>query len=158
MPEATSEAMSEGLTVEVPLAHARWRKATWALAYLGLGAFAVAKLGSLGQAIGVLLLLGGALEARSFVRTLVSPVGAIVIRDQDISLPTRPCAGAILTVPIGDLRHAYFLRRAVPWTTTGPVLVVETEHRTFAYPRDWFTSELDQREIATALNRRLGRL
>jgi hypothetical protein len=60
-------------------------------------------------------------------------------------------------MPVADLRHAYLLRRALPWNHTGPVLVVETRRGVFQYPRDWFGAENDQKRLSQALNRRLGR-
>jgi hypothetical protein len=60
----------------------------------------------------------------------------------------------ILTV--ADLRHAYLLRRAVPWAVSGPVLIVEAKEQTWSYPRDWFGSESEQRRVLLALNRKLG--
>jgi hypothetical protein len=35
------------------------------------------------------------------------------------------------------------------------VLVVETAERAFAYPRDWFASEADQRMVLQGLNKRI---
>jgi hypothetical protein len=36
-------------------------------------------------------------------------------------------------------------------------LVIETSDERFVYPRDWFASDSDQRRVAHALGRRLGR-
>ena len=107
---------------------------------------------------GVLLLALGAVHAYRFVRTLLHEAGRIELRDDSVVLPDALCREGAHTVPYDQIRHAFFLRRAVSWSQTGPVLVVETSERAFMYPRDWFSSDSDQRRVALALNRRLGRL
>lgn len=145
-------------TLEVELAHARWRHFAWAMLGCALGMFFLTGFGPAGAFIGVLLLVGGLMAARSFIRTLVYPAGTISLRDQDIVLPPAICAAMRVTVPLGEVRHAYFLRRALPWTTSGPVLILETQRGVFHYPRDWFAADSDQRRLASTLNRRLGHL
>jgi len=131
----------EGESIFVELTHARWRHFGWAVA---------------GCAIGVLLL--GLWAARSFVRTLLHPAGALAVKDDELSLSPTLCAGTTLKVPVAEVRNAYLLRRALPWTTAGPVLVLETARGTFEYPRDWFGSDGDQRRLCNALNVKLGRI
>jgi hypothetical protein len=141
----------------VSLEHARWRAFGWALAGLVVGSVLVWKLGAVGKGVGVLLLLAAALPARGFVLTLMHAPGDIVINGREVILPRGLCRAGAVTVPVSGLRHAYFLRRAVPWMRTGPLLVVETERGVFEYPRDWFASDADQRRVASAINHRLGR-
>jgi hypothetical protein len=74
-----------------------------------------------------------------------------------VRLPDGLCVKGARTVPWDGIRHVFFLRRSVPWARTGPILVIETEDRTFSYPRDWFASDSDQRRVAHAIFRRLGR-
>ena len=142
----------------VSLEHSRWRTFAWAAAGLFIGAVLVWKLGSVGKGVGVVLIGVSLWAGRSFVLTLMNEPGSIHVDQDDITLPRGLCRSAPVTLTVKDLRHAYFLRRAVPWTRTGPLLVVETDRGVFQYPRDWFATDSDQRRIAAALNHRLGRL
>lgn len=143
--------------VEVALEHARWRAAMWTGIGLGFGLLLLVKLGTVGQLVGVLSCAAALVPLRGFVMTLLHPPGTLRVAADEVTLPRGLCRPEPLTLPIGEIRHAYFLRRAVPWTRTGPVLVVETDHGTFQYPRDWFATDSDQRRVAAALNRRLER-
>jgi hypothetical protein len=145
------------LPFEVKLEHARWKHFGWAVAGLLLGGVLVWKLGIVGKGLGVTLLVAALLAARAFAMTLMNEPGTIRVSAGSVHLPRGLCRGAGVDTPIGDVKHVFFLRRAVPWMRTGPVLVVETAGQAFLFPRDWFGSESDQRRIATALNRQLGR-
>jgi hypothetical protein len=161
--EATREKERHGrkaaleLPFEVRLEHARWRHFGWALAGLVAGGLLIWKLGIVGKGVGVVLVLAALMATRSFAMTLLNAPGTIRVSDGGVLLPRGLCRGAGVDLPISDVQHVFFLRRAVPWTRTGPVLVVETRSRAFLFPRDWFASESDQRRVATALNRQLGR-
>jgi hypothetical protein len=146
----------EGGDFQVALEHGRWRHFGWLAVGGALGVFLVWKLGTVGKGLGVILILLGLVNLFRFARTLIRPAGAIAVTGDGVRLPDGLCSGQVHTVPYGGVRHAFFLRRAVPWTRTGPILVIETERGTFSYPRDWFTSDSDQRRIATAIHRRLG--
>ncbi len=141
----------------VSLIHARWRAFAWAMASIGVGLLLLIKLGVVGKVIGVLLILASLFAVRSFVLTLLNEPGDIDVDRDEVTLPRGLCRSRAVTVPVKQLRHAYFLRRAVPWTHTGPLLIVETEQGVFQYPRDWFATDSDQRRVAAALNHRLGR-
>lgn len=144
-------------TFQVALESGRWRHLGWVVVAAALGALLLWKLGVVGKGIGVVLLGLSALHVHRFVRTLLQPAGRVELRDDAIVLPDGLCRKGATSVPYDQVRHAFFLRRAVPWSRTGPVLVIETSDRVFTYPRDWFSSDSDQRRIAMALNRRLGR-
>jgi hypothetical protein len=77
--------------------------------------------------------------------SLLHPPGTIALGERTVVLPVSLCAGKSVEVSFGELKHAYILRRALPWMTQGPVLVVETAQGTYEYPRDWFSGEADQR-------------
>lgn len=145
-------------TFHVSLESGRWRHLTWIVTSAAVGVLLLWKLGVVGKAVGVLLLAYGALNVYRFVRTLLNPAGRIEVRDDGVVLPIGLCTRGTTTVPYDEVRHAFFLRRAVPWSRTGPILVIEAGNRAFTYPRDWFTSDSDQRRVALALNRRLGRI
>jgi len=151
---AKSESDSE---FQVALEHGRWRHFGWLAVGVGLGAFLVWRLGTVGKGLGVVLLILGAVNLVRFARTLVRSAGAIAVGTDGVVLPVGLCSGQTHKVGYGGIRHAFFLRRAVPWTRTGPILIIETERGTFTYPRDWFTSDSDQRRIASAIHRRLAR-
>lgn len=144
--------------IEVALEHSRWRQLGWSLAGLALGALLVYKLGIVGQLVGLVLVAASLIALRGFVLTLINEPGRIRIGADEASLPRGLCRANPLIVPFDRVKHAFFLRRAVPWTRTGPLLVVETDQGAFTYPRDWFRSDSDQRRVAAALNHRLGRL
>jgi len=59
-------------------------------------------------------------------------------------------------VPMSEVKHAFFLRRAVPWTSTAPLLIVEAGGHAHVYPRDWFASEGDQYRIVRTIRQHLG--
>lgn len=142
---------------QITLEHGRWRHFGWLAVGGALGVFLVLKLGTVGKGLGVVLLLLGVFNLVRFARTLVRSAGAIAVSEESVRLPDGLCAAHSHTVEYGGIRHAFFLRRAVPWTRTGPILVIETDRGVFSYPRDWFTSDSDQRRIAHAIHRRLGR-
>jgi hypothetical protein len=142
----------------VLLEHGRWRHFGWVVFGTAVGVLLLWKLGVVGKAIGVVLLATAALHVYRFIRTLLHPAGRIELGDDTVLLPDGLCRKDAHAVPYDQVRHAFFLRRAVPWSHTGPVLIVETAEQVFIYPRDWFSSDSDQRRVALALNRRLGRL
>jgi hypothetical protein len=115
----------------------------------------VLKLGSIGQGLGVLLLAIAVLQGISALRTLQHKPGTFEVSEDKISVPTGLCKGKQLSLSESQLEHAFFLRRAVPWSKAGPILVIEAEGKAYTYPRDWFASDSDQRRVAMALNHRL---
>lgn len=137
--------------VEVVLEHSRWRHFGWALFALCLGAVLLVKLGTVGQLIGVALVLIGGYHGYKFVRTLLKPAGTILVTAEQIELPMGLCQGKVTTLPLDKVRHVFVLRRAVPWTTTAPILVIEANEHAYLYPLDWFGSESDQRRVAQAI-------
>lgn len=145
-------------TFQVALEDGRSRHLTWIAIGLVGGSLLLYMFGAVGKGIGVILIAVAALHVYRFARTLLHSAGRIELGEQAIVLPEGLCQPTAHTVPYDQVRHAFFLRRAVPWARTGPLLVIETSERTFVYPRDWFSSDSDQRRIALELNRRLGRL
>lgn len=144
-------------TFHVVLEHGRWRHLGWVIGGAAVGAVLLWKLGVVGKAVGVVLLAVSAFHVYRFARTLLRPAGRIELREDSILLPDGLCQKTAHQVPYAQVRHVFFLRRAVPWSRTGPLLIVETSDLVFTYPRDWFSSDSDQRRVAIALNRRLGR-
>lgn len=144
--------------LRVTLEDGRWRHFGWVLVGLLGGVFLLWKLGTVGKGVGVVLLALAALNTVRFVRTLLRGPGVIDVGDDAVVLPQALCHKDSHTLAYDKIRHAFFLRRAVPWTRTGPILIIETDDRVFTYPRDWFASDSDQRRVALAINRHLGRL
>jgi len=102
------------------------------------------------------LLFGGRAVFR-LVRSFLRAPGTIVVREGELELPPHLDASGPVKLGADDLRHIYFLRRALPTTTSGPVLVIETVRGVFQYPRDWFEHDVDQRRVALALQRMVPR-
>ncbi len=138
--------------VAVELAHTRGAHLRWTLIGGGLGLACVLVLGTLGKGLGVILLVLAAWAAFKLVLTYRHPPGTIVIDGDDVALPRGLCQGEPSRHKRGDVTSAYFLRRSVPWTRAAPVLVVEAAGKAYAYPRDWFASESDQRRVLDALS------
>jgi hypothetical protein len=166
----------------VQLESGRWRHFGWGAFCIVAGALLVWKLGTVGKWVGVVLILISGFSVKNFVTTLLRPAGRIEVDAEQVVLPRGLCRGED-TVPIADVKHAFFLRRAIPWTRAGPVLVIEVirsrfteekrgnpyrhpaetedDQRIYAYPRDWFATgprgDADQKRVAAVLNRRLER-
>jgi len=146
-----------GGPVEMALEHQRGRHLFWGGLGLLLGLFLLWRMGPFGLVAGAIVLLFSYPSVRLTLLSLRNDPGKIAVGEAEVVLPEGLCVGRTVIVPIGDVKHAYLLRRALPLMTHGPVLVVETARGTFEYPRDWFGQEGDQRRVAQALNRRLGR-
>ncbi len=144
-------------TVAIQLEHGRSRHLGWLGIGVAGGVILLLFLGAVGKVIGLLLLLMALASGVSVLRTLRHEAGTIRIAADHAELPAGLCRGEIVKVPLAELKHAYMLRRALPLSRAGPVLAVETERGSFAYPRDWFASESDQRRVEMAINRRLTR-
>ena len=142
-------------TVAIHLEHGRGRHITWLAIGLVAGFAMLFMFGAVGKVLGLLLLIMGITSGISAARTLRHEPGTIRMAADQIELPEGLCTGRTATIPLGELRHAYTLRRALPFGRTGPLIVVETDRGAFAYSRDWFASESDQRRVEIALNRRL---
>lgn len=149
--ERDDDAVAPGGRVAVELAHARGSHARWTLIGGGLGVGCLIMLGTLGKGLGVVLLLLAAWAAFKLWRTFRHPPGTIVVDGDAVALPRGLCHGDSATVSRGEITAAYFLRRSVPWTRAAPVLVIEAGGQAYAYPRDWFASEADQRRVLDAL-------
>jgi hypothetical protein len=146
--DATTEA---GGRVAIQLEHARGHHARWLLIGGVLGALCILKLGTLGQGIGVVLVVKALWDGFQLVRTYLNPPGTIVVDEDRVSLPRGLNRGAPVELDRKAIASAYFLRRSVPWTRAAPVLVIEAGGQAYVYPRDWFASEADQRRILEAL-------
>lgn len=148
---AGDDAVEPGGRVTVELAHARGAHLRWTFIGGGLGAACIVMLGTLGQGLGVILLVLAAWATLKLALTYRHPPGTIIVDGDDVTLPRGLCQGAPSKVSRGDVTAAYFLRRSVPWTRAAPVLVVEAGGKAYAYPRDWFAGEADQRRVLDAL-------
>jgi hypothetical protein len=150
--------LAPGGKLIIPLEHQRYRHLAWMSFGLVAGLLLLLNLGTVGQWLGVVLMLVGAWASYNFVRTLLFPAGTIVVGDDGVELPRGLCKGPAERFRLGQIAHVYLLRRSVPWTRAAPVLVVETADRAFTYPRDWFLTEADQRRVVRELhNRSAGR-
>jgi hypothetical protein len=153
--KADSAAHVEGGRLAVMFEILRGRSAGWAIFGLAAGSLLIAMMGTVAQWLGVILIGVGAFAAWSLIRTFVFPAGTIVVDDDGVSLPRGQCTKAVDRRPLAEVTAAYFLRRSVPWTRAAPVLVIEAAGKAYAYPRDWFVNEAEQRQIIHAI---LGRI
>jgi hypothetical protein len=139
--------------LSIELEVSRNRFAGWTVFGLVFGALLIWKLGTVGQWVGVVLIVLGVLRGWQLLQTFLHPPGTIIVSDDEVVLPRGLCLPRPVKVPARDVTAVYFLRRSVPWNRSAPVLVVELGPRAMAFPRDWFASEADQRHIVHALLR-----
>lgn len=109
------------------------------------------KLGTVGVWAGFVLILLGVLRAYQLVQTFLHPPGTFRVTESKVTLPRGLCVPRPIEVAPENITAAYFLRRSVPWNRSAPVLVVEVGKDAYAYPRDWFASEPEQRRLIEAL-------
>jgi hypothetical protein len=140
-----------GDAVEIELEPQRQRPLGWTLFGIVAGALLVWKLGTVAQWGGVVLVVIGLFRAWELVQSFRNPPGTFRITDREVVLPRGLHLGKPLSVAPGDVTAVYFLRKSVPWNRASPVLVVELGRHAIAYPRDWFASEADQRNVVMAL-------
>lgn len=146
---------SQLLPLEVVLEHGRSRHLSWVAFGVVAGLLFVLKLGVLGQYVGAALLLLAMFQGAAAIRTYRHEPGTFLVSTEAIQVPTGLCKGTPMALKPGQLQQAYFLRRAVPWTQAGPLLVIEAQDKAYFFPRDWFGSDSEQRRVAMALNQRL---
>jgi hypothetical protein len=139
--------------LEIGLEISRQRSIGWTIFGIILGGLLVWKLGTVGVWGGIVLIALGAYHAWNLVQTLLHPPGTIVVSDREVSLPRGLCVPRPVVVPRSEVTAVYFLRRSVPWNHAAPVLIIELGAKAMAFPRDWFSSEADQRHIVHALLR-----
>lgn len=149
--KAEGKAKGRGESVTVYLASDRNRRVSWMLFGCVLGGLLLWKFGTVAAAIGLLLLAIGLYHGWFFAQTLMHEPGAVSVDAKQVTLPRGLCRGTPERLAASALTSAYFLRRAVPWNRSAPVLVIEADGRAFVYPRDWFSSEADQRRIMHAV-------
>jgi len=115
------------------------------------GAVCVWKLGTVGVWAGWVLIAVGLFRGYQLALTFIYPPGKFVITDKQVTLPRRIHRPLPLEVAPAAITAVYFLRRSVPLYHAAPVLVVEVGQRAILFPRDWFASEADQRNVVHAL-------
>jgi hypothetical protein len=139
--------------VRIELELSRQRSAGWAVLGGVIGGLLIWKLGTVGVWGGFLLVAIAAYHAWLLIQTFLYPPGTFVVTDREVTLPRGLCVPRPVQVARKDVTAAYFLRRSVPWNKAAPVLIVELGDKAMAFPRDWFASESDQRQIVSALLR-----
>lgn len=151
--DATKDTFDASKPLEIELEVSRQRAMSWTIFGIVFGSLLIWKLGTVGIWVGVLLVVLGLFRAYELAQTFLHPPGTIIVNDTEVVLPRGLNMGKPVKVPRSEVTSVYFLRRSVPWNRSAPVLVVELGQRAFAYPRDWFASEADQRHIVHALLR-----
>jgi hypothetical protein len=153
--DATKDTFDASKPVEIELEVSRQRAMSWTIFGIIFGALLIWKLGTVGVWVGVLLVVLGVFRAYELAQTFLHPPGTISVNDTDVVLPRGLNMGHPVKAKRSDVTAVYFLRRSVPWNRSAPVLVIELGPRAFAFPRDWFASEADQRHVVHALLRGL---
>ena len=143
--------------LDVELHHARWARFAGAAIACVVAPVAYSQLGGVGVVIGVAAVISALRQGLEFVATLRHPAGTIKVRRGQIVLPQGLCAGDPVALPVADVRHVLLLRRAVPYSAGGALLVVETAQGIFEYPRAWFASDDDPVRVAAMLRHLTGR-
>lgn len=149
--EAGKSAGRASKELTVYLASDRSRRLTWMLSGCAIGGLLLWKFGTVAAALGVILVVVGLYHTWFFVQSLLHEPGSVVITRSKTTLPRGLSRGAPEQIDSSALSAAYFLRHAVPWSKSAPVLVIEAGERAFLLPRDWFASEADQRRIMHAV-------
>lgn len=157
-PKASIKDKRKGGNVEVRLEVSRQRTIGWTIFGIIVGALLVWKLGTVGKWVGVALILIGGYRGWQLAQTFMYSPGTIKVTESEVTLPRGICMPKPLKIKPADVTAVYFLRRSVPWNRSAPVLVVELGPKALAYPRDWFSSEADQRHVVHALLRGRGGL
>ena len=116
-----------------------------------LGGLMVVKLGTLGQYLGGVLIVLAAWNGFKLALSLLHKPGTIEVSAERVVLPRGLCRGNPLVLSHAEVTSAYFLRNSVPWNRSAPLLIIEANQIAHAFPRDWFSSEADQRRIISAL-------
>jgi len=150
---AARTAMGGRLVIEFEVL--RGRPTAWAVFGLTSGAVLIAKMGTVAQWVGAVLVGVGVLSVWTLVRSFVRPRGTIVVDDTGVSLPRGHYTTAVDHRPMNQVTAAYFLRRSAPWNRAAPVLVIEAAGKAHTYPRDWFVNEADQRQVIHAVLSRI---
>lgn len=135
----------------IELETSRQRPAGWTVFGIVAGSLLVWKLGTVGVWSGILLIVIGVFRAWELVQSYRYPAGTIRVSSREVVLPRGLHVPDPVRIAPADVTAVYFLRRAVPMNRAAPVLVVEVGKRAIAYPRDWFASEADQRNVVHAL-------
>lgn len=149
--EAGKSAGRAAKELTVYLASDRSRRLTWMLSGCAIGGLLIWKFGTVAAALGVVLVVVGLYHTWFFVQSLLHEPGSVIITRSKTTLPRGLSRGAPEQIDSSALSAAYFLRHAVPWSKSAPVLVIEAGDRAFLLPRDWFASEADQRRIMHAV-------
>jgi hypothetical protein len=122
---------------------------------IATGTLLLVLMGTVAQWLGAVLVGIGVISAWVLARTYLFPAATIVVNDEGVALPRGKCTRAVDRAPLREVTAAYFLRRSASWTRAAPVLVIEAAGKAYAYPRDWFANEAEQRRIIHAI---LGRI
>lgn len=139
--------------IRIELELSRQRSAAWTVLGGVIGVLLIWKLGTVGVWGGFLLVAIAAYHAWLLGQTFLYPPGTFIVTEREVTLPRGLCVPRPVQVERKDVTAAYFLRRSVPWNKAAPVLIIELGDKAMAFPRDWFASESDQRQIVTALLR-----
>ena len=123
----------------------------WLVIGAVLGGLMFAKLGTLGQYLGGVLIVLAVWNGFKLTMSLLHQPGTIQVNAERVVLPRGLCRGNPLVLTPNDVTAAYFLRNSVPWNRSAPLLIIEANQVAHAYPRDWFASEADQRRIISAI-------
>ena len=139
--------------IRIELELSRQRSAAWTVLGGVIGALLIWKLGTVGVWGGFLLVAIAAYHAWLLIQTFLYPPGTFIVTEREVTLPRGLCVPRPVQAERKDVTAAYFLRRSVPWNKAAPVLIIELGDKAMAFPRDWFASESDQRQIVSALLR-----
>lgn len=141
----------------IELVHARNAHLGWLIFGTVVGGLLLWKLALVGKLVGFVLLIVAGVAGRSFLLTLLNAPGTFKAGKERIEVPHGLCRGKTVTFEYEQINHAFFLRRAVPWTRAGPILIIEADEHALAYPRDWFSSDADQQRILDLLTHQMTR-
>ncbi|HEY4243771.1 MAG TPA: hypothetical protein VGM88_28355 [Kofleriaceae bacterium] len=127
------------------------RSIGWVLFGSVLAVLMLWKLGTVAHWAAYGLILYVAWHLYLLSQMLMHAPGTIIVTRDSVELPRGLCMSNPKKLTPKDVTAVYFLRRSVPWNKSAPVLVVELGDEAIAFPREWFASEADQRQVLNAL-------
>ena len=127
----------------------------WFIGSVALGFFLILKFNTVAQYLGAEFLAIAAYHLYRLIRSFLHKPGRLFLEDASLTLSNGLSHPKESTFSWDTVKHAFLLKRALPWTASGPVLVIETCDKSFLFPHEWFASDNDAKRILVAVHKKL---